>query len=207
MKILKTLLAIIGAITVFLIVSLGGFAGVTYLKNKNRVSVPSEGMAPNILRHDQVEIDYEAYKTAEPAPGEVVVYSTGKDKHLGRVVGVAGDVIAFEKKNDRLVVNNKLLSEGDGETLKGGIENPDAYIVLSETLGGHTYNVIYQKEGQLHLFDKNVTIEKGFVFIAGDNRDNSKDSRWNGPIPLENVLGRALEVVKAADISRVGNKL
>jgi signal peptidase I len=62
-----------------------------------------------------------------------------------------------------------------------------------ETLDGHVYTAIDEPDSHRHSFDE-VKVPPGHVFVVGDNRDNSHDSRFFGYLPLELVNGRALFV-------------
>jgi len=52
-----------------------------------------------------------------------------------------------------------------------------------------------------------VKIPAGTVFVLGDNRDNSNDSRFFGAVPLSLIRGRPLFVYWTADKSRIGTSL
>jgi signal peptidase I len=90
----------------------------------------------------------------------------GKGKHpqvfIKRVVAVGGDTLAV--KNGHVVLNGKLQSEPFTSPCSGGTgcNFPDA-----------------------------IRIPKGEVFVMGDNRGSSDDSRFWGPLPVSRIIGRA----------------
>ncbi|HMS83710.1 MAG TPA: signal peptidase I [Nitrospira sp.] len=131
---------------------------------------PSQAMEPTVLPGDHVIVHQVAYQAAEPQQGDVVVYrypdENGK-RFLHRVIGLPGDQIAIR---DQVVYLN-------GEAL------PEPYARHSDrsSMAGHVRD---------HL--PPITVPLGTYFLMGDNREESLDSRFLGPISKDHVLGRAL---------------
>ena len=109
-----------------------------------------------------------------PQRGDVIVFiyplEPNKD-FIKRVIGVEGDTVS--------IVNNKLYING--------VEAPDPHAVYSK-------NTILL--GDLQNLDNfgPVTVPKGSLFVLGDNRDRSFDSRFWGCVPLKDVLGKAFTI-------------
>jgi signal peptidase I len=61
---------------------------------------------------------------------------------------------------------------------------------------------VQQGAGTFRL-DESVTVPKGQVFVMGDNRENSQDSRYFGPIPTNTIIGRAF--VRMFPFNRFGS--
>jgi signal peptidase I len=109
-----------------------------------------------------------------PKRGNVIVFIWPKDRSkdfIKRVIGLPGEKVEIrEVKNDRLerkqeiYINDRL------------IEDPWGHLDLSSPSRG-TYGPI--------------TVPPNTLFVMGDNRDNSDDSRFWGFVPLNNVLGKA----------------
>jgi len=100
-------------------------------------------------------------------PGHVIAYVTeehGATVIPSRVVGLAGEVV--EICNGDLLVNS--------------VQVPEPYLQPGRAEREYSSNV------------QPVSVPEGFVFILGDFRDMSKDSRNFGPLPLRCVLGRVL---------------
>jgi signal peptidase I len=137
-------------------------------------------------------IDKYLIQFKKPERGDVVVFKWPEDEDkdfIKRVVGVEGDVI--EIKNDDLYVNNEIVEHKfSGKFSDKSINSADIY---EEVLGDNKHFVLDQ-------FAKNedfgpVTVPENSIFVMGDNRDNSQDSRyWENEtfVKLEKIKGKAL---------------
>ncbi len=145
-----------------------------------------------------------------PKRGDVVVFRWPGDRSqawVKRVVGLPGDRI--QMRQGQLFINDRaaeLKPDGIGEAEddSGGSEPAHRYI---ETLPGGVSHEIYK------LFDNGrldntpeVTVPQGRLFVMGDNRDNSADSRVPlreggvGLLPMDDLIGRADAVVGSWDL-------
>lgn len=104
-----------------------------------------------------------------PQRGDVVVFTPpapGEDKpYIKRVIGLAGDEVFVHE--GRVFVNGAPLEEN--------------YV------GGRESNCPLSWE----YCNTPVEVPEGNVFVMGDNRTNSEDSRYFGPVPEENIIGKA----------------
>jgi signal peptidase I len=156
-----------------------------------------------------------------PERGDIVIVTPPgqSDDYIKRVIGLPGDTI--EVRNGRLVINGKPVKAERrppvmvpvDANVPCGIEfsgfqviQPDgqAYCrlpIVRETLpNGVTYDTIdLENESAGNRFPP-VTVPAGHLFLMGDNRDRSADSRFQlgppenglgGPVPWENIGGRA----------------
>lgn len=160
------------------------------------------------------------YFASLPQPGDVVVFrkpGNTAQTLVKRVVGLPGDRI--QMKAGRLWINGKELllrstgpgkvEDGPGETAPGAYFDAECYI---ETLPNGREHPIYKKPGGSSLDDTpEVAVPPGNLFVMGDNRDDSGDSRvpteLNGVgfLPVANVVGRARVVVASVDfVNAVG---
>ncbi len=145
--------------------------------------IPSGSMKPTLLVGDHLLVNKFVYgvkipflrKTLipvdNPERGDIVVFIYPVDRSkdfIKRVVGVAGDTIAI--KNKRIYINGSPSDDGHGV---------------------HTDSLIFP--GSLQPRDNfgPVTVPPGHLFVMGDNRDESYDSRFWGFVELRDVLGKA----------------
>lgn len=130
-----------------------------------------------------------------PSRGDLVVFSYPHQpqvNYVKRVIALPGDVV--EVKSNRLIVNGFEFSYELIEESKEDNPNPALFDVLWEIppqeLSSSRWKVILEK-GSL---DKNfgpLKIPEGEIFLLGDNRDTSDDSRYWGTVPVSQISGKA----------------
>jgi signal peptidase I len=126
--------------------------------------IPSESMLPTLQVHDYILVDKLIYHFAHPMRGDVLVFHP---PHLDDP----------EKKD---FIKRVVAIEGDEIAVQ------DGQVFLNGTLLDEPYIA----EPPISDFGP-LRVPKGYIFMMGDNRNNSDDSRGWGPLPLENVVGKA----------------
>lgn len=183
--------------------------------------IPSGSMIPTLLIHDHILVNKFAYglripfseswlfKGEEPKRGDIVVFRSVEDSGyfmIKRVVGLPGDKIEVDSEGYVKVNGEKLPVKPLNVTADPASQAP-YYAVKASDIGGDFSDFDFFEEdlkGVLHramltkgvtrFFDRPFTVPTDHYFCMGDNRDNSKDSRYWGPLPREKLLGKALFV-------------
>lgn len=127
--------------------------------------IPSESMVPTLLVNDYILVNRFVYNFASPSRGEIIVFHP---PHLPDQEGTD-----FIKRV--VAVENDVIEIANGVLYLNGLPQKEHYI----------------KEAMLADFPP-YRIPPGHVFVMGDNRNNSDDSRYWGPLPLKNVVGKAV---------------
>jgi signal peptidase I len=179
--------------------------------------VPTGSMEPTILVGDRIFVNRLAYglrvpfthtylaRWSTPERGEVVILSSPTDgtRLVKRIVGIPGDHVEF--KNNALAINGTPLNYGplDRDTIDqiDALRRP-AQRFAAETLGAHTHAVMATPAIPAKRSFDPITIPAGQYFVMGDNRDNSRDSRYFGFVPKDTIVGRSGTVVLSVDKSR-----
>ena len=145
--------------------------------------IPSRSMVETLLVGDHILVNKFLYgvkipllrntiiPVREPKRGEIVVFIFPNDRSkdfIKRVIGVGGDTI--EIKNKKIFINGK--------------EYSDSYGIYSD-------NIIYPATMQPRDNFGPITVPKNSIFVMGDNRDESLDSRFWGFVDLKDVEGKA----------------
>ncbi len=148
-------------------------AGIVHFFLFAPVIVEGESMLPTLENGDHMLINKIDYIIGEPERFDIVVFKAKEDTYyIKRIIGVPGDHVAYE--NDQLYINGETQAEPYLSSLK-----------KQQNLGSGTLTEDFTLE-RLTELDK---IPEGYVFVLGDNRRNSTDSRIIGLVPIEDISG------------------
>ncbi|MGH1404085.1 MAG: signal peptidase I [Alphaproteobacteria bacterium] len=179
-------------------------------------NIPSSSMKPTLLVGDYLFVNKPAYGYSrysfpfgiapieqriwakEPQRGDVIVFALPTEtgvNYIKRIIGLPGDRIKVSR--GRLYINDKIVPREfvrEVEIAKdsGQLQTFKEYI---EVLPGGAVHRIYEENDYDDLDHTDLfTVPEMHYFVMGDNRDNSQDSRVAsvvGPVPFENIVGRA----------------
>lgn len=160
-----------------------------------------------------------------PQRGDVMVFHYPENPsidYIKRVVGLPGDEVVY--RNKQILLNGVVQSQqGEGEY--NYVESGLSFVhtnLYSENVNGHKHPVLLNPDApsvhlgavadfplrdQCHYSEKEVrcTVPVGHYFMLGDNRDNSRDSRYWGFVPDKLIVGKAFFVwMNLGDLKRIG---
>ncbi|NJD31864.1 MAG: signal peptidase I [Gammaproteobacteria bacterium] len=168
--------------------------------------IPSDSMMPTLLDGDFIFVNKYTYglrlpvvnreivAMGKPQRGDVVVFRLPSDpstNYIKRLVGLPGDHVVVRDK--RVWVNGEEMPVRLDGMFEPFNSTPLAQIGI-EKLGPVEHRVLYIAERPSYDFDD--VVPAGHYFFMGDNRDNSRDSRFPevGFVPAENVVGKAVRI-------------
>jgi signal peptidase I len=178
--------------------------------------IPSGSMIPTLLIGDHLLVNKFVYRFRSPERGEVVVFKFPQDRKtdfIKRVVALPGDDVALSE--GRLFVNGKPVADAHasygpgkltgreremkpfhvprkGETLKLEGDNVELYRLL---VANEIDKRVDASDGRLLVDGQplpSYQVKEDYLFMMGDNRDNSYDSRFWGPVRRPDIVGRAM---------------
>jgi len=152
--------------------------------------IPSPSMNPTLLEGDRILVNKQSYNLHSVNRGDLVVFSAqeksgGEDDLIKRVIGLPGEFVTVEE--GRMEINGGLLLEPYLPlwTEVDPFATPTNCVNHPEEISG-------------------CRIPDDHVFVMGDNRNNSRDSRFFGPVPIEDIEGRAfIRIWPFGDIKRL----
>ncbi len=155
-------------------------------------------MIPTIEINDRVMVSKLAYRFGEPQRGDIVVFrSPYADDLDGETIPEAVVRNVLEAIGIRTAATDdfikRVIAVG-GET----IEIKNNHVLID----GTAIDEPYLPPGTVMPDEDPVRIPKGMVFVMGDNRSHSSDSRRFGPIPVSDILGKA--VIRIWPLDRFG---
>lgn len=144
-------------------------------------SIPSESMAPTLRTGDRVFVNKLSYRLHDVNRGDVVVFERPEELTdprakdlIKRVIGLPGETLQFRTDDCQVIVDGRMLQEpylvpGACTEAPGGAVDPDQ--------------------------DGTIVVPEDSVFVMGDNRSNSTDSRVFGAIEEDSIVGRAFVII------------
>ena len=165
--------------------------------------IPSGSMIPTLMIGDFILVDKNIYgykipltnitlfENENPKRGDVVVFKYPENQsinYIKRVIGLPGDKILY--KNKRLYINDSEYPLIKVEHSFDPIEIADGHVFIENNLQKE-YMILNQSNPP---FNFEYYVPNGTYFVLGDNRDNSNDSRFWGPVPEENLVGKAFYI-------------
>ena len=178
--------------------------------------VPTGSMNPTILEGDLIYVDKVAYdlrvpltlhrlaKWSDPQRSDIVVCFSPDDgtRLVKRVVGLPGDTV--EMKNNTLFLNGEPVPYTKADPAYVASlprELRQRSVLATEDLDGAAHAVMSIPSIRALRSFGPVTVPPDSYFMMGDNRDNSKDSRFFGFVDREQIVGQAKAVIGSLDIT------
>jgi signal peptidase I len=176
--------------------------------------IPSGSMIPTLQVGDHIFVNKFIYgiripgtnikfgeQYRKPRRGEVIVFIYPKEPDkdfIKRIVAVEGDTV--EVRDNQLYVNGQPVERThadkdcrymDYDELGGRWEERRCEEWEEKLSDGYEYTTISDKNGGVHS-SRATTVPPNAVFVMGDNRDNSHDSRFWGFVPFDLIKGKAM---------------
>ena len=176
--------------------------------------IPSDSMMPTLFDGDFIFVSKFSYglrlpvtntlivPTGTPQRGDVIVFRlppNPKINYIKRLVGLPGDHIRVDE-NNQLYVNDRPMTQEQGPSYTGPKQDVWNYLEAPtefEQLGTARHRIMFSKGGAK---SGEWVVPAGHYFFMGDNRNNSKDSRFQddpdapGFVPAQNLVGKAVRI-------------
>jgi len=172
--------------------------------------VPSVSMAPNLLPGDfifsyrlpygmKIPLTQVRLGKGIPKRGDVVVFTfpdQPRVNYVKRVIGLPGDRV--EMIDNELVLNGKRLSYQQSSAPELDLPNSDLYELMLESDQEGKRTILLSKNSAKKVFGP-LIVPPNEVFLLGDHRDSSDDSRYWGTVPIERIEGQVFLIWLSLD--------
>jgi len=174
-----------------LIVNLGlqAMVSTTIKSGVKGYKIPSSNMEPSLMVGDYFYADMKYFKENKPKRYGIIVFQYPKDpskEFIERVIGLGGEKVEMVK--NKIYINDQRIND------------PWGHYVDDITMGGVTFPSPTGNFGP-------VVVPKDSLFLLGDNRDNSNDSRFWGFVSTDKIRGKPLYIYWARDKRRIGTEI
>jgi signal peptidase I len=152
--------------------------------------IPSESMLDTIHVNDRVMVNKLAFRFGEPQRGDVVVFRNPSEPEIDESIPEAVIRSVLEAVGIR--------TRGEDDLIKRVIGLPGETITISENqvhVNGVALEEPYLAPDLVMPDEGPFEVGEDEVFLMGDNREFSFDSRRFGNIPLEDLVGRAFVII------------
>ena len=148
-------------------------------------------MEPTLQVDDRVLVLKNTFVETDVSTGDVIVfYSPQTDIKEDYIDEFLESIQIWKLTNDETYLNTALI--------KRVVGNSGDEVIIKETgevyVNGNRFTVLNINEGRF-FNEQTYIVPKNEIFVLGDNRVNSQDSRYIGTIPYKNIIGKAIYVV------------
>jgi signal peptidase I len=171
--------------------------------------IPSGSMMPTLLHGDFILVNKFTYglrlpvlhtkvfDNRLPQRGDVIVFrypeNTALD-YIKRVVGIPGDRIEY--RNKTLYINGEVCEQAPNGVFvgMGRDQSENRSRIIVEQLAQIEHAILINEQRSGYHSEGSWVVPEGHYFVLGDNRDNSRDSRFWGFVPEDHLVGKAFAI-------------